>query len=75
MMLAMNWEELQSDLRQRMRDQPRGFQTQLAQKLGVAQPSVAAYMTGRKEIPTAHLTTILDVLGLQVELTPKPRNS
>lgn len=71
MMLAMNWEELQEDLRQRMKNQPRGFQAKLAKSLGIAQPSVAGYMTGKKDIPTAHITPILRELGLEITLQRK----
>lgn len=71
MMFAMNWEELQEHLRQQLRDQPRGFQTQLAKKLGVAQPSVAAYMTGKKDIPSSHITPILEELGLELTVQQK----
>lgn len=67
----MNWEEAEEYLRTKMRAQPRGFQSALAEKLGVAQPSVANYLTRGKRIPTAHLSAILDALGLEIEFRPK----
>lgn len=67
----MTWEEFEAHIREQIQAQPRGFQKALADRLGVAQPSVAQFVTGSRSIPTGHLTAILDALGLELSTRPK----
>lgn len=67
----MNWEQLQEELIRRIREQPRGFQTALAEKLNVAPASVASYTTRGRAIPPAHITPILEELGIELTITTK----
>lgn len=73
MMLAVDWDQLEQQLREKIREQPRGFQTELAERLGVNTASVAGYTSKGKGIPVKHLGVILDMLGLELEL--KKRSS
>lgn len=66
----MNWHDIEQDLKRRMQAQPRGYQTRLAERLGIKQPSVAAYISGSESIPLAHLDAILDTLGLKLAIVP-----
>ncbi len=71
-MSRMNWEEFEDYLRQAIKAQPRGFQTQLAEKLGVKPPSIAGYTTRGKSIPPGHISTILQLLNLEIKVQVKP---
>lgn len=70
-MSHMNWEEFEEHLRQAIKAQPRGFQTQLAEKLGVKPPSIAGYTTRGKSIPPGHISTILQLLNLEIKMQTK----
>lgn len=63
----MNWNETQTRLREHIR-RKRGAQAEIARRLGITSPSVANYVTAGKDIPIDHLDTILDVLGLTLNL-------
>lgn len=67
----MNWEELQNELRRRLKDH-RGAQSAVARELGINRASVGQYMGGHKDIPPAHLDIICKVLGLTLELKEHP---
>ncbi|PIH00297.1 hypothetical protein [Deinococcus sp. UR1] len=67
----MNWEQLQEELIRRIREQPRGFQTNLAKRLNIAPASIARYTTQGYGIPSAHITPILEELGLELTLQHK----
>lgn len=67
----MEWDQLETFIREQIKAQPRGFQGALAERLGIAPPSVAQFMTGRRSIPTAHVATILDELGFKLAVVPK----
>ncbi|MFC5848345.1 hypothetical protein [Deinococcus petrolearius] len=67
----MTWEETEHHLREQIRAQPRGFQTALAERLGISQPAVAQFVGGGKSIPTTHLSAILDMLGLELGVHPR----
>lgn len=67
----MTWEQAEHYLREQIRAQPRGFQTALAERLGISQPAVAQFVGGGKSIPTTHLSTILDMLGLELSIRPR----
>lgn len=68
----MTWEQTEHYLREQIRAQPRGFQTALAERLGISQPAVAQFVGGGKNIPTTHLSAILDMLGLELKVQPRP---
>ncbi|AFD26766.1 transcriptional regulator [Deinococcus gobiensis] len=67
----MTWEQTEHYLREQIRAQPRGFQTALAERLGISQPAVAQFVGGGKSIPTSHLSAILDMLGLELSVQPR----
>ena len=67
----MTWEQAEHHLREQIRAQPRGFQTALAERLGISQPAVAQFVGGGKNIPTTHLSAILDMLGLELSIRPR----
>lgn len=71
MMQGMNWEELQSDLRERIRAK-RGAQAEIARRLDISRASVAEYINGERNIPVGHISVILDMLGLELELKSRP---
>ncbi|KQR40720.1 YdaS family helix-turn-helix protein [Deinococcus sp. Leaf326] len=68
---GMDWDQLEEFIRAQMKAQPRGYQVALAERLGIAQPSVAQFVSGRRSIPTAHVATILDELGFKLAVVPK----
>lgn len=70
----MTWQELETLIRDRAKAQPRGWQTQLAERLGVSQPTVAQFLTGRRGVPPAHLDIILDALDLELDVRSKQRS-
>jgi transcriptional regulator with XRE-family HTH domain len=47
-------------------------QVELARRVGVKQPMIAAYETGAREPSVAQLRRIARALGLQVSLTDRP---
>lgn len=63
----MNYTEFQESLRAAVRAK-RGAQAEIARRLGISTPSVAAYVTGGNRIPAEHLDVVLDVLGASVDL-------
>ncbi|GGR51127.1 hypothetical protein GCM10008959_10610 [Deinococcus seoulensis] len=73
MMIRMDWDQLQDDLRTRMKAQ-RGSQAEVARRLEVSRAAVAEYVSGNRNIPVGHINVILDVLQLQVDLIPKRAN-
>lgn len=68
----MNHTELQDALRAAMRAK-RGSQAELARRLGISTPSVAAYITGGNRIPSDHIDVILDIIGGEISLQGPPR--
>lgn len=70
MMLWMNWEQTQDELRSRIKAQ-RGAQADIARRADVSRAFVSEYVNGGRNIPVRHLSRILDVLGLEVTLTAK----
>lgn len=66
----MNWTEFEVDLKEKLRAK-RGSQSEVARQLGIKQPSVANYVSGQGRVPVEHIDTILDVLGLKLELRQK----
>lgn len=68
---AMTVEELLTELPERMRAQPRGYQAALAERLGVSKQFVNQLVAGRSAIGLDHLQPILDSLGLKLAVVPK----
>lgn len=68
----MNHTELQDALRAAVRAK-RGAQAELARRLGISTPSVAAYITGGNRIPGDHIDVILDIIGGDISLQGPPR--
>ena len=67
----MNWEQLQQVLRQRIKEQPRGFQNALAVRLEVTRATVGQWVQGVRPVPPERLEQVLDLLGLELELREK----
>lgn len=70
MLLMMNWEELQDELRRLIRAR-RGSQAEIARQLEISRAAVAEYVMGGRNIPTGHISVILKVLGMTLELRDK----
>lgn len=70
MIIWMNWEEMQDELRARIKAQ-RGAQAEIARRNEVSRASVSEYVSGDRNIPVGHITHILDVLGLDLTFTRK----
>lgn len=67
----MTWPEIETLIREKVREQPRGFQTQLAARLDVDPSTVAQFLSGRRGIPTEHAPAILDALGFELAVVRK----
>ncbi|MFT2720712.1 helix-turn-helix domain-containing protein [Deinococcus sp. A31D244] len=70
MMIWMNWEQTQEELRSRIKAQ-RGAQADIAKRAEVSRATVSEYVNGGRNIPVGHLSHILDVLKLDMTLTAK----
>lgn len=71
MILWMNWEQVQGELRAKIKAQ-RGAQAEIARRRDVSRAAVSEYVNDPAlNIPTSHLTTILEVLGLELTLNSK----
>ena len=68
---SMKWPEVRAAVLQQMRGQPRGYQAELAKKIGKTPGFVNHIVVGKRPIPDEHLDVILDSLGMtyDVELT------
>ena len=64
----VKWPEAQETIRQRMREQPRGYQTLLAEKLGLSRAFVNQVVTGVRPLPLEHLDGILASLNLTYDV-------
>ena len=74
----VKWPEAQERIRQTMLAQPRGYQTDLAERLGKSRAFVNQVVTGARPIPVDLLDEILSSLNLSYdvvlsELTVKPK--
>lgn len=65
---AVKWAEAQAVILERMKAQPRGYQAELAAKLGKTPGYVSHILTGRRPIPEEHLDIVLETLGLTYEV-------
>jgi len=73
----MSWEEIQKEVVRRLNVQPRGFQDQLAHKLGRSQAQLTHWYTGRRRIPPECLDVVAREVGLELvarPLEPVPSN-
>jgi len=64
----MNWNEVHSLALERIKEQPRGFQARLAERLGVTTASVAQWVGGGRPIPTDRIHEVLEMLGLELNV-------
>lgn len=64
----MKWAEVQEVIRLQMLEQPRGYQAQIAAKLGKTPGFINQITTGRRPIPLDSLETILDSLNLTYDV-------
>ncbi|WP_339098113.1 hypothetical protein ACINK0_18085 (plasmid) [Deinococcus sp. VB343] len=71
----VKWQEAQQAIRQQMLAQPRGYQARLAEKLGRTPGFVHQLAKGLVPIPVEHLDTILESLGLEYDVTIRPKTS
>ncbi|PYE53180.1 helix-turn-helix domain-containing protein [Deinococcus yavapaiensis] len=70
----MTWDEIEAATRQKIRAQPRGYATRLAEKLGVSRAAVSHMVRGEQAIPSERIADILDTLGLELCIAPKGTN-
>ena len=70
----VKWPEAQETIRQKMLEQPRGYQAQMAQKIGTTPGFVNQIVTGRRNIPVELLDAILDSLGLTYDVTLREKS-
>ena len=71
----MKYEDIELLIRQKAREQPRGWQAELSRYLGISPSSVAQKLSGiqPRRIPPEHIHTYLDLLGLELVVRPKSR--
>jgi transcriptional regulator with XRE-family HTH domain len=69
----MTFDKLDAEIREQIRQRPRGFQAELAGKLGVTRQYVSHVASGRSPISRDHYQAILDALGLEVVIRPKQK--
>lgn len=65
---SVKWAEAQAVILERMRAQPRGYQAELANRIGKTPGYVSHILTGRRPIPEEHLDAVLASLGLQYDV-------
>lgn len=71
MMLWMNWEEMQGELRAKIKGQ-RGAAAEIARRKDVSRAAVSEYVNDvSSNIPPSHLSVILEVLRLELIAVPK----
>lgn len=70
----VKWQEAQHAIRQQMLAQPRGYQARLAEKLGRTPGFVHQLAKGLAPIPVEHLDVILESLGLEYDVTIRPKS-
>lgn len=71
----MKWNDAQETIRTQMAAQPRGYQTQLAEKLQKTAGYVNQIITGRRPIPMEHLDDILTSLNLEYDVILRDRSA
>lgn len=69
----MTLDELDTVLREQIKQRPRGFQAELAGLLNVTRQFVSHMVSGRSAIGRGHYPVILNALGLEIVIQPKPR--
>jgi len=67
----MTFDELDLALREKIKQQPRGFQAELADKLHVTRQFVSHVVSGRSSIGREHYPAILEALGLEIVIQAK----
>lgn len=67
----MTWDDLEQLIRDRARQQPRGYTNRLAEKLGVSRAAVSGWLTGQRPVPREHVPAVLDSLGLELAVVNK----
>lgn len=72
---AVKWSEAQEAIRQRMREQPRGYQAALARTLGKTPGFVNQIVRGDVPIPVDHLDAVLDSLGMEYDVVLKGKDA
>lgn len=71
---AVKWAEAQAVIIAEMRAQPRGYQAELAAKIGKTPGYVSHILTGRRPIPEEHLDVVLESLGLEYDVSLRKKN-
>jgi len=69
----VKWPEVQEVIRLQMLEQPRGYQAQIAAKLGKTRGFINQIATGRRPIPLDSLEMILDSLNLTYDVVLSKR--
>ena len=64
----VKWPEAQEKIRQAMLTQPRGYQSELAERLGKSRAFVSQIVTGTRPIPVDLLDEILSSLHLTYDV-------
>ena len=64
----VKWPEVQNLIVQRMKEQPRGYQAELAEKIGKTAGFVNHIVTGKRPIPDEHLDAILRSLNMTYDV-------
>ena len=64
----VKWPEAEQTIKEKMLSQPRGYQAQLAKKLGKTPGYVNQLVTGHRPIPLEHLDAILESLGMEYDV-------
>ncbi|MFB9991573.1 helix-turn-helix domain-containing protein [Deinococcus oregonensis] len=67
----MKVEEFWAAVRETMRTQPRGYQTQLAEQLGVEKSYISRFIQGKHDLAPKYHQAVLDSIGLELDLKTK----
>lgn len=64
----VKWTEAEQQIREKMTDQPRGYQAKLAKKLETTPGYINQIITGHRPLPLEHLDVILESLGMEYDV-------
>lgn len=64
-------DEFWTQVRERMRSQPRGYQTRLAQELAVEKSYISRFVKGEHDLAPKYHQAVLDSLGMEIDLKVK----
>ncbi|WP_414656784.1 hypothetical protein ACINK0_11480 [Deinococcus sp. VB343] len=67
----MKVDEFWALVREKMKTQPRGYQTRIAQELGVEKSYISRFVKGDHELAPKYQQAVLDSLGIEMDVKEK----